>query len=307
MNEKNKTKHKDHEHIHHYNIKETNVMGKRKYQSKSSLPKGLPIKKSRLSSKDVANANLNPFENARASSSKSPKFLVHNRPLSGRSSQQQQHQSSSSRSNTSGGPSSALKRAIDNRRNGLKKVLEKSKKVGSFIDRRIGESKRSQMSQEERILARIVRERSRRSKKLDKYTLDDNDDSGDRGSDGGGLSLTHRGKVIDETYTGKIDASDIILSDDEDERYGGQLEKADTELHFGGGVFDRARRREATSNPYGPSGGEMNESMGDRYRSRKEELDDLIMRKKFEKAQKAMHKEEQRKLLHAYIYLHMKL
>ena len=265
-------------------------MGKRKYQSKSSIPKGLPFKKSRLSSKDAINANINPFENARASSSKSPKFLVHNRPLTGR---QQQPGNKLYSGGAGSGPSSALKRAINNRRNGLKNVLNKSKKVGSFIDRRIGESKKSQMTQEERILARIVRERSRRSKKMDKFTLDDNEDAG--GNDNG-LSLTHRGKVIDENYTGKIDASDIILSDDDDERYGGQLEKADTELHFGGGAFDRARRREARANPYGPSsGGQVDESIGDRYRSRKEELDDLIMRKKFEKAQKAMHKEEQRK------------
>ncbi len=268
-------------------------MGKRKHQSKSSLPKGLPFKKSRLSSKEVINANVNPFENARASSAKSAKFHVHNRPLSGRTSQ------SSSNPNSNNRSTSALKRAIDSRRNGLKSVLDKSKKVGSFIDRRIGESRKSQMSQEERILARIVRERSRRSKKIDKYSLDDNGGGGGDGGDGGGLSLTHRGKVIDDSYTGQIDASDVILSDDDEDRYGGQLEKADTELHFGGGVFDRARRKEALSNPYGPSssGGQMEETMGDRYRSRKEELDDLIMRKKFEKAQKAMHKEEQRTYL----------
>jgi nucleolar protein 14 len=252
-------------------------MGKRKYNKSSSQPKGLPFKKSRPSKDGIG--NINPFESARASSAKSPKFHVHNRPVSGRVNP----------SNPLKGAGSALKRAIDNRRNGLKVALNKSKKAGSFIDRRIGESRKSEMTEEERILARIVRERSRRSKKINKFSLDDDGD-GDQG-----LSLTHRGKVIDDSYTGKLEADDIILSDDEEERYGGQLEKADTELHFGGGTFDRARRKEASNNPYGPSTGATGETMGDRYRSRKEELDDLIMRKKFEKAEKARSKEKQSK------------
>lgn len=164
-------------------------------------------------------------------------------------------------------------------------MMEKNKKAGAFIDRRIGESRQMEMTEEERMLARLVRERSRRSKKQEKYSLNDDDN-------GGGLTLTHRGKVIDDSYTGKFDADDVILSDDE-ERYGGQLERADTELHFGGGAFDSARRREKANNPYGPSSGVKNESIGDRYRSRKEELDDLIMRKKYEKAEKAKSKEDQ--------------
>ncbi len=224
-------------------------MGKRKHQK--SLPKGLPFKKSRLS-KD-GNASVNPFENARASSAKSPKFHVHNRPVSGRVAS----------NNPLKGAGSALKRAIDNRRSGLKLALEKNKKAGSFVDRRIGESRKSEMTEEERILARIVRERSRRSKRIDKFSLEDDDGGANQT-----LSLTHGGKVIDDSYTGKLDAGDVILSDDDEDRYGGQLEKADTELHFGGGVFDRARKKSASNNPYGPSGGDVNESIADRYRSR---------------------------------------
>lgn len=144
------------------------------------------------------------------------------------------------------------------------------------------------MTEEEKILARIVRERSQRSKKNDKFSLGESEDVSS--------SLTHRGKVIDDSYTGKLGAEDVILSDDED-KYGGQLERADTELHFGGGAFDRERVKAASSNPYGPSGGGPGQSMGDRYRSRKEELDDLIMRKKYEKAEKAKDKEDQGMLL----------
>lgn len=183
-----------------------------------------------------------------------------------------------------------MKRAVENRKLGLKQALEKSKKAGAFIDRRIGESRRDEMTQEERILARIVRERSRRSKKMEKYSLEDDDRLNAKD---GALQLTHRGKLIDEHYDGKLEPGDFILSDDEEDRYGGQLEKADTELHFGGGAFDKDRARQALFNPYGPAGQEVNESLSDRYRSRRQELEDLIMRKKYEKAEKAKHKEEQ--------------
>lgn len=250
-------------------------MAKRKFQVKpSSKPKGLPIPKSKKARVNY-NASINPFESARASSAKAPKFAVHNRPISGRNNP----------SNPLKGAGSALKRAIDNRKNGLKAEMERSKKAGGFIDRRIGEAGKDKMTEEERILARIVRERSRRSKKSDKFALED--DEGDNS-----LTLTHRGKVIGDDYTGKLEPGDMILSDDDDDRYGGQLEKADTELHFGGGAFDREKARLAKNNPYGPSSG-VNEDMGDRYRSRKEELDEMIMRKKYEKAEKAKLKEDQ--------------
>ncbi len=85
----------------------------------------------------------------------------------------------------------------------------------------------------------------------------------------------------------------MILSDDEDDRYGGQLDKMDTEMHFGGAAFDRERARDA--NPYGPSDGSGAQSMsiGDAYRSRKNDLDEMIRRRKIEKAEKAKSKEEQ--------------
>eukprot|EP00557_Chaetoceros_sp_GSL56_P004410 CAMPEP_0176498936 /NCGR_PEP_ID=MMETSP0200_2-20121128/12626_1 /TAXON_ID=947934 /ORGANISM="Chaetoceros sp., Strain GSL56" /LENGTH=1104 /DNA_ID=CAMNT_0017897255 /DNA_START=75 /DNA_END=3386 /DNA_ORIENTATION=- len=269
-------------------------MTKRKFQAKaSSMPKGLPLPKNKKARVNY-NASINPFESARASSAKAPKFNVHNRPVSGRS-------SNNPLLNPIKGAGSALKRAIENRKLGLKQSLEKSKKAGTFIDRRIGESRKNEMTEEERILARIVRERSRRSKKMEKYSLEDDD--GHTGGGSGGitnvsrgedaLQLTHRGKLIGDDYDGKLEPGDFMLSDDEDDRYGGQLEKADTELHFGGGAFDKDRARQALSNPYGPAGQEINESLSDRYRSRRQELEDLIMRKKYEKAEKAKHKEEQ--------------
>ena len=264
-------------------------MVKRKFNAKPtpSLPKGLPFPKSKRAKlasnerKDIH--NLNPFENARASSAKAPKFKVHNRTTTITSSHTH-------------GPQSALKRAIESRKNAMATTTtlqNQRSKVGAFVDRRIGEGRggdRNQMTEEERMLARMVRERVSRSKRHGKFALDDDYDDG---IDQSGITLTHRGKVIDETYNGKRDDDDVYLSDDD--RYGGNLEGIDTELHFGGGAFDKSRQKAASNNPYGPSGGTSGakESLGDRYRTRKEELDDLIMRKKFEKVEKAKRKEEQ--------------
>lgn len=259
-------------------------MTKRKYQPKaSSIPKGLPIPKSKKA-RVAYNASINPFESARASSAKAPKFAVHNRPVSGMT------------QNALFGAGTALKRAIDNRKIGLKVELETKKKAGSFMDRRIGEGKKDTMTEEERMMARLVRERSRRSKKADKFTLEEDGNGGDFGDHS--LTLTHRGKIIGEDYTGKLEPGDMILDDDDDDRYGGQLERADTELHFGGGAFDREKVRLAKNNPYGPSSANpLDENLGDRYRSRKEELDEMIMRKKYEKAEKAKLKEDQSKYI----------
>lgn len=259
-------------------------MGKRKHQSKpisASLPKGLPNPKKRRvlphSRTNITTAN-NPFENARPSSSKAPKFHVNNRSHSGRI-------------NSTKGPQSALQRSIESRRTALKTSLQESKKAGSFIDRRIGEAKNgrmggnSLMSEDERMLARLVRERARRSKKVTKYSLDGDDGGNPQSSGVGGDILTHRGQLIDETYTGEFNAEDVILSDDDEgtkyDKQAGQLERADTELHFGGGGFDKSRQH----NPYGPSGGSGVETLQDRYVSRKEEVDDFILRKKIEKAE----------------------
>ena len=88
------------------------------------------------------------------------------------------------------------------------------------------------MTEEERILARIVRERSRRSKRNDKYALGD-ENIGDQT-----LSLTHRGQVIDDNYNGHVDAHDIILSDDDDDRYGALIVYRYQKFGFQTPIFD---------------------------------------------------------------------
>jgi len=134
------------------------------------------------------------------------------------------------------------------------------------------------------MLKRIVAERVRRSKRVDKFRLEDDD--GDDGDEGFGL--THRGKVIDETYTGQPqDETDIILSDDDDDN----LDKVDTMLHFGGGKFDKSNP--TTDGYYGASSSNGARDMGDAYRSRKQELEERILQKKLLKAEKLKRKEDQ--------------
>jgi len=131
------------------------------------------------------------------------------------------------------------------------------------------------------MLKRIVQERVRRSKKREKFSLEEDGDDG-------GMGLTHRGKVIDDSYTGApIDHRDIVLSDDD----GGDddIDKIDTMLHFGGGKFDKANAAERGA--YGAGGEDVN--MGEAYRSRKEELDEMIQRKKMEKVEKMKRKADQ--------------
>ena len=111
------------------------------------------------------------------------------------------------------------------------------------------------------------------------------------------LSNTHRlptpnnnhqqGKTIDESY--KPSSTDFLSdSDDED------LDKIDTQLHFGGGKFDSLNAAEGGA--YGPSGG--TNDLGAAYRSRREELEDRIKRKKLEKAERMKRKEDQGQFCH---------
>ena len=260
-------------------------MAKQRYQVKrkaSAVPKGIPTKKART---ETGSAYTNPFENARASTAKSPKFLVHNR-LSSVTSSSSQKQDVHTKS--------ALARAIESRQEGLKEALRQEKKAGVFIDRRIGEGRpgigsmnahSGIMTPEERMLARVVRERVSRSKRTSKYQLDDTGDE---------ELLTHKGKTLLDTNNkgqlAKSAAEDVLLSSDDELDFHGQLDKVDTDMHFGGGAFDSKRR--AQMNPYGPSNG-MDTNLGELYRSRKQDLDDLIAMKKREKLLKMQRKEQQ--------------
>jgi nucleolar protein 14 len=132
------------------------------------------------------------------------------------------------------------------------------------------------MTAEEQMLARLVRERSRRSTRASKYSLDDNDD--DNNNDNVVEELTHRGRAIDDLTA----RNHVMLSDEEDDE--GNLDAVDTELHFGGGSF-------GTSSAYGPGADDTN--MSQLYLQKKTDLDDLITRRKILKAERVRSKEEQ--------------
>jgi nucleolar protein 14 len=215
-------------------------MAKRKAKAKrslASLPKGLPTKSS----------DTNPFEVTKRQ--RRPKHDVVNR---------------FSTSSQKPKPSK-LAESLQRRQAQLRASLKSSRKVNSFVDRRIGEYT---MSPEEQVLARLVKERSLRSKRTSKYSLEDDDEQ-----------LTHKGKSID-----KMNHLDhVILSSDEED--GGDLDAVDTELHFGGGS-------ERSSNPYGPAS-DGAADMAKLYSQRKTDLDDLIKRRKLMKAEKMQSKEKQ--------------
>ena len=90
-----------------------------------------------------------------------------------------------------------------------------------------------------------------------------------------------QGKTIDESY--KPSSTDFLSdSDDED------LDKIDTQLHFGGGKFDS---RDGGEGAYGPSSS--TGDLGTAYRTRREELEDRIKMKKMEKAERMKRREDQ--------------
>jgi Nop14-like family len=214
-------------------------MAKRKAKAKrslGSLPKGLPNK----------NSSMNPFEVIKRH--KNVKIDVNKRP---------------DQANASKFSESLLRRQIQHRA-----VLQSSKKVNSFVDRRIGELT---MSHEEKTLARLVKERSGRSKRNLKYTLDDDVDLD---------VLTHRGQSIDHTNM----SNHIILDSDEEDA--GNLDAMDTEMNFGGLDTD------PQTNPYGPLGGKHKDLM-QTYTQKKNDLDEMIKRRKLMKAEKLMSKEQQ--------------
>ena len=228
-------------------------MGKKKNnkakRSLSKLPKGLVQRGGGSSSF----ADINPFEiTARQ---KKPKHEVLNRPV------------------TKAKTTKHTLESLQRRQTQLRSTLKDAKKANVFVDRRIGQYDPS-MSKEDQMLARLVRERSRQSQRSSKFRLDDADDD-----DAGGFVLTHKGKRLDPNQ------SEAIYSDDDDDDKG-NLEAVDTELHFGGGGFNRS----SSADPYG---GSSTADLQQVYSHRKTELDDLIARRKMMKAEKMQTKEAQ--------------
>lgn len=216
-------------------------MGKRKNRSKRSttrLPKGILSKES---------VDINPFElNSRQH--KRPKFHVHNRLYEPTL---QAAQTSTTRK------VSALASAVEERRNELKNAS----KANVFSDKRIGV--RSSMTPEDQTLARLVRERTRQSKRSTQFHLGDEE-----------MVMTHRGQAIGDRH--HFDPAHVVL---EDKEQGADLDDVETSMHFGGGA--------SKADAYG------NTDISTQYASRKSELDEMIMRRKIQKAEKQKSKGDQ--------------
>ena len=227
-------------------------MTKRKNRSKrslASLPKGLPV---RGGDRD----GINPFEVSQRQP-KRAKFHVHNRTTA-----------------KSRREPSALAQALQKRQQAIQREYKASKKANVFKDKRIGEYDVS-VTTDERNLARLVKERTGRSKRSSKYSLQDDDENAQ--------VLTHRGKAVD-ALTAKDHAA--LLSDDEEESTG-QLDAADTALHFGGAAGSESQ--EYSTYGSATSTGRMSQL----YSQRKRDLDDLILRRKVLKAERLQSKERQ--------------
>jgi nucleolar protein 14 len=228
-------------------------MPKRKTRSKRSLtklPKGLPIRKGGEQGK------TNPFEFSHRQPKKQ-KFDLGNRA-----------------NTTQPSKPSALAVALENRQLAIKQAFLSSKKANVFSDKRIGEYDNT-MSIAEQNLVRLVKERSRVSKRSKKYAL--NDDAND-------AVLTHRGKAVDQLTA--ADHAALLSDDDDEDNEGGQLDAADTALHFGG---LSSNKEDAV---YGSSSAAP-ERMSQLYAARKTDLDDLILRRKILKAERLQSKEKQ--------------
>ena len=216
-------------------------MAKRKNRSKRSTarpPKGLPTK-------DIA--DVNPFEVTHRQ--KRPKFHVHNRLYE--PSLQSTHTSKTRKT-------SALAVALQERRSELKQAS----KANVFSDQRIGI--RSHMSPEDATVARLVRERTRQSKRASQFQLDDD------------AVVTHRGQPITNS-SAHFDPGHVMLDEEEQ---GTDLDETETSMHFGGGGSK-------SDSAYGHS------DLPSQYMSRKTELDEMIMRRKVQKAERQQSKGDQ--------------
>ena len=268
-------------------------MGKKRQnrskRSLSSLPKGLVRRGGGGGSGGSGSnaGNINPFEDLSARQ-KRPKQMIHNRPIS--------------KPKTTKHTLESLQR----RQTSLKSTLQVSTKKNAFVDRRIGQYDPT-MSRDDQMLARLVRERSKQSKRTMKFQLNDEEynngnDGGFGGGGGGGRGalgglLTHKGKPLDPN---KSNDEVYLSSDDEDPTNRGDLEAVDTELHFGGGSLSKRNTASSGYGAYGSSGGGTdqygNSSTADLsqiYSHRKTELDELIARKKLQKAERVHMKEQQ--------------
>lgn len=162
----------------------------------------------------------------------------------------------------------ARSQAIEKRKKTLLKDYEQSGKSSVFVDRRIGEQN-DDLGEFDKAILRSQRERQLKISKKSKYNLSDGDEDE--------LDISGFGAL-----SGRDDFEDEILPDD-DEDYGGEEAAGIEKDPF-------ARRQNVLD--WDRSEGEDN-----KHKTKKEVMDELILKSKFYKAQKAKDKEENEQLM----------
>ncbi|GMH82023.1 hypothetical protein TrST_g3243 [Triparma strigata] len=193
----------------------------------------------------------NPFS---IRSNKSQKFSVLNRRVHG------SHRDTSRSTSKSLSSRSSLSAEYKNRNSSNK-----------FKDKRFGVNDGS-LSTDTVMLERFKRERVHQSKKANKYNLAPS------------IPITHKGEKMNSK---KALEDTLDFDDSDDEKVVGNLDKADTQMHFGGGSLGKRIREQ---NPYGST---EPKTLSEIYAGRVSELDDVIRMSKVRKMEKRKMKEEQ--------------
>lgn len=175
-------------------------------------------------------------------------------------------------SGVTGRPSAAKQAGLEQRRKTLLPEHQLRAHMGTFNDRRFGESNPS-LSVEEKLQERYTRERQRGQGRRGMFNLEEDgadlfgfDDEGQQlgGSGGGGLTLTHGGRSVNELKGDDFVAQGFGEDDDEgDEERGRVGRDVVRRAHFGG--FEQ---------------GDDEEDKPERKRSRQEIMNEVIAKSK---------------------------
>ncbi|XP_053619397.1 nucleolar protein 14 homolog [Plodia interpunctella] len=156
-------------------------------------------------------------------------------------------------------PGVSRAKAIKKRKETLGTEMKLMNKTNTFIDRRIGE-RDTQLSAEERMVARFAAERAKQHSRKNVYNLADDE------------ILTHRGQTLEQ-----IEKFDDPRSDDEDDeegkKFGGLDDDFVSEGHFGGGILSKTDSKDGA-------------------KSHKDLIEQLIAESKKRKAEKQKEKEQ---------------
>ncbi|KAI9103840.1 nucleolar protein 14 [Phlyctochytrium arcticum] len=198
-------------------LKEAGFLGPKQKAAKNRHARSAPASRAagaanavqRQSLKSLALSRSNPFELQFTRS----KHDVLNRKVKGQQ----------------GRPGLVRKRGEETRKRSLGLELGRRNKTSAFVDRRFGEKDKN-MSVEDKMLERFMKEKMRRSARGGMFNLDD--DEGDDGAEM--MELTHKGLSLSSEAAFK-DAGFQRVGDDSDEEGNGQIDKDTVKYsHFGG-------------------------------------------------------------------------